>query len=531
MSISKNLWLGQSIFLASIAALAAWGMSQTGWHFNYALDDAYIHLAIAKNVAFHQTWGMRPGEFCSASSSILWTVVLSSLMKIFGSSAWIPLIVNVLCGLALVRLYVNVAGNLPKNWQRTGWLLAMLFISPLAHLVLMGMEHMLQTLLFFTFFGVSCGLIRIHRLSDITWFLAVVLLVCAVRYEGLFLAAALCAWLIWKGDDDVHFDLKPARWSARESLPAVAAIAVPALLPVTIFGLWSHLQGGFFLPNSLMVKTDAALLGSPILFLKGLFSKVANLSPLLWAIILFNAAVCAFFKPEEDIDKRLWKGSFLLFLTALMHALFAKTGHLFRFEAALVTLAMAHGLLFLFQLLGKTEEKMARANLFFFLLIISTPFLVRVRYAIRGTELGMKNIREHHFEMLHFFEKNYPDQPFAINDIGVIGFYSDLNFIDLAGLGTTDILRTEARSDPAAMEKYCREKGVAVAALYPDWFARTIPTSWEKVGTWLYPDAVSCGDELVFFSTKPEETGQLRAALEAFSFSHPKIRLRLEPVK
>ena len=46
----------------------------SGHQFIYPLDDAYIHLALSRNVAENGIWGINPNSFDSASSSILYTL-------------------------------------------------------------------------------------------------------------------------------------------------------------------------------------------------------------------------------------------------------------------------------------------------------------------------------------------------------------------------------------------------------------------------------------------------------------------------
>ena len=48
----------------------------------YPLDDAYIHLSMARNFAEFQTWGITQYEFSSTTSSPLFTFLLALIIKI-----------------------------------------------------------------------------------------------------------------------------------------------------------------------------------------------------------------------------------------------------------------------------------------------------------------------------------------------------------------------------------------------------------------------------------------------------------------
>ncbi|OCA71655.1 hypothetical protein [Chryseobacterium arthrosphaerae] len=72
-------------------------LSETENYFTYILDDAYIHLAIARNFAQHGVWGVTEYMFSSSSSSPAFTFLLSGLIYISGNNELIPLIFNFVC--------------------------------------------------------------------------------------------------------------------------------------------------------------------------------------------------------------------------------------------------------------------------------------------------------------------------------------------------------------------------------------------------------------------------------------------------
>src|SRR5882672_9393613 len=79
-------------------------LKATGGVFMYPLDDPFIHMQVAKNLAFHQTWGIFPGEFASASSSLLYTVLLALIFKLFSVQVFIPFVINCIAAFFLLMV-------------------------------------------------------------------------------------------------------------------------------------------------------------------------------------------------------------------------------------------------------------------------------------------------------------------------------------------------------------------------------------------------------------------------------------------
>ncbi len=93
-----------AVLLVLVAALVAWSLPRSGGRLVYALDDAYIHMAMARNLAEHGVFGVTRYGFTSSSSSPLWTLLLAGLFTLLGPRGWLPLALNVLFAASLLAV-------------------------------------------------------------------------------------------------------------------------------------------------------------------------------------------------------------------------------------------------------------------------------------------------------------------------------------------------------------------------------------------------------------------------------------------
>ena len=157
------LWLALGLLFACVGVAVRAVMVSTGGRFVYALDDAYIHMAMAKNLAQHGVWGCTPFQFSAASSSPLWTALLGVVFFLTGVHDVTPLLLNLL----LLALSLGVADAFLRQRSaapllRAATLVGLVLVFPMPAMALFGMEHVLHLLLTIAF-----GATAITVLADV----------------------------------------------------------------------------------------------------------------------------------------------------------------------------------------------------------------------------------------------------------------------------------------------------------------------------------------------------------------------------
>ncbi len=233
-------------------------------HLVYTLDDAYIHLSLAENIA-RGHYGVNLGEASSPSSSILWPFLLA---PVAGSSigTLAPLALNVLVSFGTVFLFwriVDVAlgdyqtGGVPKTAVPAFLVLLLVVATNLIGLIFTGMEHSLQVFLVTL---IEWGLIRESRCGKVAWWLVLSLaLAPLVRYESLAISAPALLYLLLRGH-------------RKEALTAATALGA-ALCGFSAFLVHLGLDP---LPDSTLVKSKVVSSGGNLRLLLRHFGGSLN---------------------------------------------------------------------------------------------------------------------------------------------------------------------------------------------------------------------------------------------------------------
>ena len=507
-----------AVYWIATALLLVMSTRQTGGHLVYPLDDAYVHMAIAKNVALHHVWGVTRYGFTSSTSSPLWTLLLSLTFVVFGAGALAPLLFNVVAGTAIVVTIGRFMAARSAPPLLTGAvLLIAIFITPLPTLTMSGMEHTAHALatLWFVFAAAArLGSTRPAGTKRAAVVGLLAALVTALRYEGIF-----TAFLV------VLLFAIARRW--REA----AFVGIGGALPIAVYGLWSMAHGWYFLPNSVLLKGQAPTRGLRALlaFVSG-SPALHNLLANPHILLLVVAALALLVVVTADL---VWSDDiFLLTIligTTLLHMQLARAGWFYRYEAyQLVLGAAVFGVIAADRLppldawfhgSAAVPRAVAVAAL---IAVAGFPFASRGLNAWRNTPTAAANIYSQQYQMGLFADRFYQGQTIALNDIGAVGYLGEARLFDIFGLASVDIarLKRDGRYQSAEIASLADRQGAAIAMVYPSWLNEHggVPTAWTKVGEWGVRDNVVLGGNAVsFYAVRDDQRRLLTGNLRRFA--------------
>ena len=511
----RPAWVAVVLYTGVTAAIMIAAVHAAGGHFAYPLDDTYIGMAIAKNLAWHGVWGVTPYGFSSSDSSILMPLLLAGAYRLVGIGVFAPLALSWIFGLLSIFVAARILARFVSPKGQTATLIAFVLLPPLFLVGVLGMEHslhLLLTLLFLEyFFDEPAGEGSAWRIGAIT------ALMVGARYEGLFFAAPACLILLLQ-----------RRWK-----PALA-VGIGAAIPVGGYAAFSIAHGGAWLPNSVALKgahVHRSLAGM-VETMAGTAAKNVHDGAMHLILLLAGLAVAAVMLFPKS--RRLAIPLILVVLAGCCHLLTAKVGVLFRYEdyligAGIVCAACA------FPALRQTGRRVPFLATYCLLLAAGGTLAIRSLVAAVNLPVCSRNIYLQQVQMARFLHDYFPQGTVAANDIGAIDYFNNqLHCFDLVGLASRDIF--EARRAGDYTTSYIRSDAsahhVQIAIVYDSWFANpppgtmggpALPANWIRVERWELPKAPTVGALVVsFYAVDPAEAAPLRSDLAQFDPTLPK---------
>ena len=424
--------------------------TQTGGKIVYLIDDPAIHLTLAENLAHHGTWGVVPGTFQSASSSPLWTLLLSGFVGVASGLRAIgiplsdrvgPLVLNVAAGLWVINLLANqqrvLLPSLRRPFDALGTVALAVYVLFLPALTLLGMEHVLQMALVLSAVTLFQRKAQGHALGWPGWLpYVLVALATLVRFEDLFVVAGLAVGFMAMSVPGLAPATGVRPW--RDQLKQATLVVVAAAVPFLGFVAFNKLMGQGLLPNSVLAKGQGVTGTEGNAFQARVILNRLTSDPMLGAMaVLVAGALMVGWRQQ-----RRYTFPAIAFLVATgIHVTFAQVGWYERYQAYLIALGVLVLLAIADEVVPSTRRPPARAVLVPMLVLVA--LLLGVTKISLTTELrtAVQDTYQQRYQAGRFLGRYYDGEPVATGELGYISLEHDGPITDLLGLGDYEVLR------------------------------------------------------------------------------------------
>ena len=418
----------------------------------FPLDDAWIHLTYARNLAEHREWAFRPGEQSAGSTSPLWTALLSiGFLLGLGPYVW-----TYLAGWIVLTLLAvcaeKIARTLLTSYKtRIPWAgLFFVFAWHLTWSAVSGMETLLHALIILTVLGALMSGTRRYLTLGVLTGLSV-----WVRPDGLTLLGPIIFVAL----------LSEKTWYRRGEAIWKTLIGFGSLvLPYVVFNL---VLSGNAMPNTFYAKRAEY---GMFWFSRPLPERVSDyLAPVLASpfLVLVPGAVFWIVKRIRNQDwgtlaSLLWVvGYFAIYffsLPAYQHGRY---------------IIPALPVLYMWGIVGLLAFVLSpNANRRLVFVWEALTVVLCLGFAFLGARQNANDVLWVESEMVataKWVDQNIPaDARLAVHDIGALGFYVQNPVVDMAGLITPEVvpfIRDEAR-----LREYLNSSSVDYLVTFPSFY-------------------------------------------------------------
>lgn len=437
--------LGMGVFLLT---------SYLNGHLGFPLDDSWIHQTYARNLAEFGEFSFIPGQPSAGSTSPLWTGVLAigyllhlPYLTWTFLMGWLSLCLVALMGMVFAR---RVSGNL-----RAGGLWIGLFLATEWHLLWASASGM-ETLLYSGV--ILCVFVLLYN-PRVHWFGAGLLIGISIwlRPDGLTLIGPL-GWVI-------YFSVGEWRDRLRSLAISLAGILI-GLLPYMAFNQW---LAGSPWPNTFSAKqTEYATLQALPFFVR-LWEQIQL--PLIGAGVLLAPGILYFI--IYTARKRYW-AQFSAFLWVIgFMSIYAwrlpVTYQHGRYIMPVMPVLFVIGMLGIYHFI--VNQRQPKAWVVSRAWLISMG-LVQLAFIFFGARAYAKDVAWIQTEMVQaanwIAENTQPDDLIAAHDIGALGYFSERNILDLAGLISPEVI--PFMKDETRLVEYLDQKQVDYLMTFPSWY-------------------------------------------------------------
>jgi hypothetical protein len=452
------------LLLAFVSAFSLSGYllaSHCLYRLGFPLDDAWIHQTYARNVGLRGEWAFLPGRPSAGSTAPLWSVLLALGHTIhLGPYIWTYFIGwLILLAVALVGMY---AFSFLCPQRRTAELWVGLFLVFEWHLVWAagsGMETLLIALL-------ALSVLALVAAGNRSWFKlgALIGLSIWIRPDGLTLIGpALFALILEPGTTS-----KPVSWADRlkdvaRLLFGVGCFMIPYLLfnqllagawwPNTFFAKQAEYASHRLFPlwERLISQAGLPLIGAGALLLPGFVYQVIRL-------------ICN--RAWGGLAGALWMLGYLCIYAWRLPVTYQHGRYVMPAMPVYFVWGLA-GMIEMIQLNSSSTWKRVFSRAW----VLSTA-LVTILFWLVGARAYARDVAIIESEMVtaaRWLASNSPDDALvAAHDIGALGYFSQRQLIDLAGLVSPEVIPF-IRDEPR-LAQFLEARQADYLVTFPEWY-------------------------------------------------------------
>ncbi len=446
-------------------------MGRNGY-WGFPLDDPWIHLTFAKNLAKYFSFSYFKNEMVTAgSTSPVYTALLSIGFFISNNEFILSYILGILFLIMSGILIYKLSSHDFRKENVFAIFVTAIFVADkwMNFISVSGMETTM-----YIFILIACA--YFYRKKNSVMFAVFAGLVIWTRPDGVAFYAALIVdylWLLLASKSD-----KSLVVFTNKDYKKIAIIFSAFLL---LYFIMNVMLSGSLLPNTYNAKLTY--------YSPEFKSRTEFLKNEVWDYFTTGAygAVMAGFLLSvlmmiKDVFSKKYNSTILYtgFIAALVFEYWYKLPYAHRFGRYMMpvipffVLASAIGYREAFCLIGRYMKSkkvyLALSVIAFGAIIILTAFNYKTASSTYAEECKYINDRQV-TAALWLKDNTKPDDVIATHDVGAIGFYSERKIVDIAGLITPELItKINTRDYGDYLVKFLKEKNVSYLAVLREWY-------------------------------------------------------------
>ena len=462
MVINKNTAYWLVFFLALLAEFYFLLRSRLLYSSGFPLDDAWIHQAYARNLATHAEWAFISGVSSSGSTAPLWTILLTPGYLIKNFYYFWTILLGFICLILSSVFVIRSVRALNKENQMAAIFTGSVIVLEWHFLwaALSGME----TILYILLISILFNLLACHHKNKWIWTGILIGLAIWIRPDGITLLGP-GIWIAWfenKGNN-------------KERISSILKILTIVLIFFVLYLLFNFAVSGSLWPNTFYAKQAEYA----VLITKPLMTRLIDLLrlPLIGAGgLLLPGFLFAVWKAISD-KKHIYQAWILWWIGFnLVYALrLPVTYQHGRYQIPSIFIFILIGIFGSFDL-GKTLPKISALSRIIKEAWILSILSVTILFLILGGNQYAQDVAIIESEMVktaQWLSENINDGTLvAVHDIGAIGYFADLNILDLAGLVSPEVI--PFIRDEEKLGDYLDERGVEYLVTFPGWYPELV---------------------------------------------------------